>query len=240
MHVGPTALLGALSPEAFAFYRAATEATEKPDLTDAATWAMAQELERAGLGLASDSEDKKFRRFRPTLMHPAFAEAIDGPSEEWDWWAEVMVLPWEGGLHYEGLLLLRAGGCTIDRIDHSQSRQLPVWQLRSRHATATDSDHSRCVLASLSIANPVLSRFSPAGSLEMMGTLSDARLYRHGKGPFTDEDDRGTCADSQCERPHPFGRFVPPKRKETEALAGSLVSVQLLPGRLAALDAAGD
>lgn len=132
-------------------------------------------------------------------------------------------------------------------IEQSTRAEVPLWDLRVRHETATDFEHDAASVAILTVANPTTPDFDPfGGSWSVIGTLTEARTYPLGTDPvLVDADDRSVRLDSprMCEgkgegwdeerhqafdEPHPFAPYIPSR---TNGSGPRMVRVDVYPIR---------
>jgi len=137
---------------------------------------------------------------------------------------EVLVVVRQATLHFprKGPLLAVVEGATTTLRKDGVAPELTI---RAHHGTATDVEHSTSRLFSADIVLPQLLEAHDAETL-WASTLTEFHAYAAGTDPLTidDGDTRpGTCED--CERPHPFAPYLPPRIR----LGTQLVTVEILP-----------
>ena len=174
-----------------------------------------------GLGHVHTSGDTT--SLRVYQMHPAFSVAHDESSPRHGLYVEVRLVD-DDEDRTGGILLACLDGAHAHRVDKGQGR--PRWRYTVRHTTGTDVDHDAMILADLTVIDPQL--MSCAWAIEMVGTLAELRIWPAGVDPLAQSNpdtDAEMC--ESCDKPHPFGPYVPPSRPELHALAGRSVLLSI-------------
>lgn len=113
----------------------------------------------------------------------------------------------------------------------SRSGGMPELTVRVRHATATDVEHDAASTAQLAIAAPTFPVFGGYGRVTFQGFLTEASLYPLGTDPLTQEGFDPSELCDQCEEPHPYAPYFPPKVQLPLSRKGTVVEIVCLPLR---------
>lgn len=108
---------------------------------------------------------------------------------------------------------------------------IPEITIRSRHENATDIEHDASSTALLVLRNATQPVFTGYGRMSFTGVLTEANLYPIGVDPLTVDDGETGPGDicTDCEDPHPFAPYLPPK---VDSLSGAhFVTVEMWPLR---------
>lgn len=127
------------------------------------------------------------------------------------------------------LLGVFVGGDIESRDNRSEG--MPEVTVRVRHATATDVEHDAASTAQLVIASPTFPVFSGYGRVTFKGFLTEASLYPLGTDPLTQEGFDPSELCDQCEEPHPYAPYFPPKVQLPLTSKGTVVEIVCLPLR---------
>ena len=170
--------------------------------------------------------DAKKSRLTVRAVHEQYTVAEPGSGDQY---IEVSVI--EGTRDPDrdrGALLACLPGATLEV---RSSGSWPVWDIISRHRKATDVEHDTARIAHLQVANPVLVAMRGQRISEFVGTLVSARLYPCGVAAADAADDvfdGGEMCDS-CTKSHPFAPYLPPRRRDLEAVLPLVVRFTVEP-----------
>lgn len=131
--------------------------------------------------------------------------------------------------HETSLLAVFVGGDIESR--DNRGGEIPELTVRVRHATATDVEHDAASTAQLVIAAPTFPTFFNGGRVSFKGFLTEANLYPLGTDPLTQEDFDPSELCDQCEKPHPYAPYLPPKVQLPLTSKGTVVEIVCLPLR---------
>jgi hypothetical protein len=216
--------LSATADPAYTRLLKAARSGRRPDDPTDEEWADYLRLEAAGL--AQTYESATYRSATPIILDPRYGyfEAFEGTRPH-GWYVQVTA---PSDLASRGVLLIRAAGCSFDRTDRNPDVGMPVWSVRTRHATATDFEHDSSTLMTFDLVNPVLVSTLDDTSMSFAGHLRGVRAYSPGQTMFDDDLQypvgRNASPCTTCDPPHPFGAYMPPERPE---LDGKIVTVTL-------------
>lgn len=177
------------------------------------------ELEGAGLA----SYHAQYKSFSLTNVHPNYTFAFGRGSQF------IRVTTFLEHPQHDEQLLAVFIGADIESKDN-RSGGIPTVDVRARHDTGTDFEHDASSTAILSVLNPTAPVWSGYGRMVFHGVLSAARLYPLGTDLESVEDGDTTAGEvcTDCEKPHPFLPYQPPKIGD---LSGQFVTVEALPFR---------
>ena len=127
--------------------------------------------------------------------------------------------------------------CELHGVDfglRNDGRRVPTLQVIQRKRGVVDFEHDTSKLALIEVAIPY-SLFDDYDKRRFVGVIEDIRLYPEGVDPLTQDDadtDAGEGGPEVCgygpdHKPHRFAPYLPPERRETQALRGRAVVVEL-------------
>lgn len=206
----------------------------KIDNGDKAKMAAATEIAEAGLGTLHIT-----KAYGSTLnvnrLLTAFSVARRDDARDHDGYLYMEVEVLDSPNASDGPLLAALFGATLTN-KSGQGSPWPRWTAEVRHASATDSDHSGCILATLDLDNLVLND-SDGFETSFKGILSGIKMYETGTdvtllgmhdGDPIDEPAMCTCGRGG-DTPHPYGPYLPPSRKDLSVYKGRAVKVTVTP-----------